>query len=475
MALLRIAVRQTAKMSNMVRTKLSNAARQANAELYQLQTARGPSGHSSQPIHPVAFRRQSRRHGSGSTGTLYYNHLSAIARRWLSSHTAHYYRPTTTAATAARRWPIDRSTFPTSAVSQAVARLPGHARAPFHTMLRPNLTGGALPRTQGGYCYPGSGGGSKRLFSHVPAQPAQQVAAQVGQACRAFWLGGKRARFDGVDPVTGRSRFRAVDAEHDKALRTLHSHGALSQSPGAFVDFRLTPTLTALSPLAAGFPYPMAAPSKGNGGVASLNAEGLLDGLAVDFARALRDINATMADVRRLASLGDLHVQLLDKGHTLRVRFPGLDADAVERLCDDVGVCRGIVGQDEELELPGPNKHETATALKFPFAPDGFPADAGGRARESVPERVLTSPGGSLRSVDGTEIQEAFLDEFAHELEENHWLSSDEEGLSSPRRPGKEGDGYESMSPSLPSSEDFEGLEGIYRFLEECDRAKARV
>jgi len=94
-----------------------------------------------------------------------------------------------------------------------------------------------------------------------------------------------------------------------------------------------------------------------------------------------------------------------------------------------------------------------AVALKFPYAPD---------AKGVL---TITSPGGSLRSHNSAaseQMEDAFLDE----MEDNPWLSSDDH------------EGYESMSPPLFSnsgehcSEDFEGLEGIYRFLEECDKAK---
>jgi len=139
---------------------------------------------------------------------------------------------------------------------------------------------------------------------------------------------------------------------------------------------------------------------------------------------------------------------MLERTNILRVRFPGVDAFTVESLCDDLGVERGVVGEDPDFEATT----GVSVALKFPFAPD------------TSAEKTMTSPGGSLRSLTGHEMEEAFFDE----MDANPWLSDPE--------------GYESMSSPMATpaetaehaSEDFEGLEGIYRFLEECDRAKGR-
>jgi hypothetical protein len=267
---------------------------------------------------------------------------------------------------------------------------------------------------------------------------------------RAFWLGGHRARYDGVDP-NGKVRYRAVNAAQEEARVRLAS--VPRDAPGSFIDFRVSPTITALSPLGVVFPFatteqglkPLACET------ATLHAEGFLDVLSVDFARALQDLSAVMTDLKNLSVLGDLPV-ILEKGSALRVRFPGVDAETVERLCDDIGIRRGVVRQDADFDA----SVGVPVALRFPFAPD-----------EGCETKPLSSPGGSVRSNGSgvTDIGEMFLDEF----EENPWLSPTET------------DGYESMSPDLLSnsgencSEDFEGLEGIYRFIEECDRARARV
>jgi hypothetical protein len=248
----------------------------------------------------------------------------------------------------------------------------------------------------------------------------------------------------------GDKRYRAVTAAHEEACRRF---GRLPRSaPGSFVDFRISPTVTALSPLGAALPGAWSEVH-----AASLNADGFLDVLSVDFARALKDLAAVMSDLKRLSRLGDLPVRL-EGSNRLRVRFPGVDADTVERLCDDVGVQRGIVGQDADFDASA----GVPVALKFPFAPD---------AQDGL-AKTITSPGGSLRShqseLSSLEDDYALLDEF---MEENPWLSS----------PEPEGYGSADGSPRPVSrscghcSADFEGLEGIYRFLEECDRARGRL
>lgn len=422
--------------TKMIRNKLATATRPLNAELQTVPVR-------AQPVHPKALLRQSQRAGAKwySTNSLKTVDLHTIARRFITSGPA-------------PRKTIDRSKLPVSTISRAVSQLPG--RAPFASTLRPNLTGGALPRTAGGYSATGAGRvGGVRYFSHTPAAPAQ-VVQNVSQAVRAFWLSGQRARFDGVDGK-GRSRYVSVSAAQEEMRVKMAAFS--NNLPGSFVDFKISPTITALSPLGAAlavegiFGPTAAAEAFKSAGVpaATLNTEGFLDVLSTDFARALKDLSAVMADLKKLASsLGDLPISM-EKNNILRVRFPGVDADTVERLCDDVGVQRGMVGEDAAFHL----SQGVPVALKFPFAPG---------AEDSV-SQTFTSPGGSMRSHNSvlSEEEDAFLDEF----DDNPWLST-----ASPE------EGYESLSPPVYShsgehcSEEFEGLEGIYRFLEECDCAR---
>lgn len=422
--LLRVAVAKTAKV---VQTKMVAMTRPLQSEFQHLTLKVGRYGR--QPIHPVALLKQQRRSPRLFSASTVQN-VSRVVRRFIA-----------TEPKAAR---FDRSKLPVSNTSRRVAQFSG--RAPFATTLRPNLTGGALPRTAGGY----SLGGSARYFSHTPTAPAQ-VVQNVSQAMRAFFLSGQKLRYDGLGPH-GDRQYRAVSPVENEAM---HKFSSMHQSaPGSFIDFQLSPTVTALSPLAAA----ISSASESSGfkadavaAGASLNTEGFLDVLSADFGRALKDLTAVFADLRRLAVLGDLPI-ILERQHTLRVRFPGVDADTLERLCDDIGVQRGVVGQDPNFDT----SDGVPVALKFPFAPD-------------APES-LRYPGVSIRSNDEFIECSSFEDDdfvreaFMEEIDGNPWLSDPE--------------GYETMSPALSLGEhasEYDGLEGIYRFIEECDRGKGRV
>ena len=413
------------KASKIIRAKLANATRPVNTALEPVLARTNPR----QPIHPSALLRQQKNRRWHSTTSTYRN-INAAVRRFMS----------TGRLQGAPR--LDRSKFLNTQTGRAVAQFTG--RAPFASTLRPNLTGGALPRTAGGYGLGSGHAGGARYFSHTPAAPAQ-VVQNVSAAVRAFWVSGQKAQFDGLT-ARGEKQYCTVSAKQDEATRKMAMFPRIT--PGSYVDFRLNPTVTALSPLAAAFPFPSAGSKVAAFDDISLNTEGFIDVLSGDFARAVKDLTATLADIQRLCSLGDLPIQL-EKGHILRVRFPGVDADTVESLCDDLGLTRGTVGEDLNFE------EETGVpiALRFPFAPGVGIEDT----------QTLTSPGGSLRSEDSFPADE-LLFESLDEMAENPWLSS----------PDLEG--YESMSPPISSgehvSEDFEGLEGIYRFLEECDRSR---
>jgi hypothetical protein len=333
----------------------------------------------------------------------------------------------------------DRSAFPKSSIGNTVTRLT--TRAPFASTLRPNLTGGAFPRTAGGYTLGGGRAGGARYFSHTPAAPVQ-VVNNVSAAVRAFWLSGHKAQFDGMTP-TGNKRYRAITSLQEKTGRKMQSIPKLA--PGSFIDFRVSPTITALSPLGATFPF--ASAMKQN--TPTLNTEGFLDVLSVDFARALKELSAVMNDLKRLSLLGDLAITLEDQS-TLRVRFPGCDAETVERLCNEVGVKRGTIHQDPDFDA----SYGGHMALMFPFA--------------NTSEHILSSPGGSLRSEIGLDL------ENFDDLEENPWLSSPE-GYETMEDFSETESMYFKRSGDPPGSSDYEGLEGIYRFIEECDNARGKI
>ena len=215
----------------------------------------------------------------------------------------------------------------------------------------------------------------------------------------------------------------------------------------------------------------------------SLNTEGLLDILSTDFSRALKDLNAISTDLKRLSKLGDLPLTLPDNS-TLRVHFPGCDALTVENLCNEVGVQRGVVHQDSEFDAFVGSE----MALLFPFASSGTASiisearksarSAKGQRREEVdwtnmisPPQISTPLGFSACSVESLTFDAVGA---------NPWLSSPSgySSISGGDSGGEEPVHFEPTRSTLSSARasetvsGFEGLEGIYRFLEECDMAR---
>jgi len=323
----------------------------------------------------------------------------------------------------------NRSAFPQSATGTAVSRLT--SKAPFASTLRPNLTGGAFSRTAGGYTLGGSRAQGARHFSHTPAAPAQ-VVNNVSAAIRAFCLSGQKAQFNGVN-ARGEKRYRSVTPLQKETSRKMQM--VARNAPGSFIDFPVSPVVTALSPLGATFPFGSAMEQS----APTLNTEGFLDVLSVDFTQALKSLAVTMNDLKRLASFGDLPITL-EQNSVLRVRFPGCDAESVERLCNEAGVQRGMIHQDKDFDA----SVGAEVALIFPFAPTS--------------EYTLSSPGGSLRSQTGHDYEE---------MDANTWL----EGYETESESGSE---FFSKPSELinSSSADYEGVEGIYRFIEQCDNAR---
>ncbi|KAI0459252.1 hypothetical protein F5B21DRAFT_456011 [Xylaria acuta] len=425
---LRLARSTAFKATKLIRSKLASVTRPVNAAVEPVFIRTQPR----HPVHPVAFLRQQKNRRWHSTTSTYKN-IDAAVRRFMST------------GRIGEIPRIDRTRFLNTQTGRAVSQITG--RAPFASTLRPNLTGGALPRTAGGYGLGSGRVGGARYFSHAPASQAQ-VFQNVSAAVRAFWISGQKAQFDGLNH-RGEKRYRAVSALQDEASRKM---AAVSRhTAGSYVDFRLNPVITSLSPLAGAFPYPSAGFKAPVLDATTLNTEGFLDVLSVDFARALKDLTSTLADIKKLSTLGDLPIQL-EKAYILRVRFPGVDADTVESLCDDLGLTKGIVREDSNFDV----EMGVPLALRFPYAPEKATDDRG--------LLTLTSPGGSLRSEDSFPEEYELFGVF-EELDENPWLSASDL------------EGYETMSPPSSGehcSEEFEGLEGVYRFLEECDRAQGR-
>ncbi|KAJ5366591.1 hypothetical protein N7541_000532 [Penicillium brevicompactum] len=353
----------------------------------------------------------------------------------------------------------------TSRVVSGLSRLSG--RAPFASTLRPNLTGGTLGRTAGGYAIGAGRFGGARYFSHGPAAPAQ-VIQNVSQGVRAFFLSGQKARFDGIDPRTGEKRFKTVSSLQDQAERKMNA--VPRTASGSFVDFEVSPTITALSAFGG----------QEKGSAATLNSEGLMDLLSADFARALKDFAAVMNDLKRISTLGDLPVILHDRS-TIRVHFPGCDSETVEQLCGEAGVQRGRIGQDEDFDV----RTGADLALLFPFAPSVAPASDIDYYFEKAPKpqscsdldwqgmmtpesitpssKGLSRDSGNAISFDDGELFGA-----------NPWKSSS--ASYSSINISELGDNPffpEVSSAGQPETTSaYDGSDGIYKFLAECDRAQ---
>ncbi|KAL8737310.1 MAG: hypothetical protein Q9181_001801 [Wetmoreana brouardii] len=403
----------------------------------------------SQPIHPHALLKQSR---------------SAALRNFSSQ-----------AAT--------RPSFQASKFGQAVTRSFG---SPFASTLRPNLTGGALPRSAGGY---GLGGTTRgvRHFSHTGVAQAQ-VIQNVSAGMRAFCIGGGKARFDGFDQKTGMKRFKAVSEAENRVLRKIQKSASVWVR-GTNLEFRLNPTITALS---ASIPTPTRSSLERQ----TLATAGIIDKLSVDFAHALKDLSAIHIDLKRLAALGDLPISLIKLHHggsTLCIRFPGCDGETVSRLCDEVGVRRGVVREDEAWS----DDKDVEMALLFPFAPNKSASDSyNGSAQypETIhadnaiaPEQVEWRNMMSPHRVDGYGSDEdlAGFDQIATPMSGETPRSAHEclntqspSGYESLRESDFAVDDPHHYRHSRPrrhqgsGSDDIKDLESIYRFLAECDEAR---
>lgn len=315
-----------------------------------------------------------------------------------------------------------------------------------------------------------------RHFSHTPSAQAQ-VVQNVSAGIRAFVVGGGKARYDGIDSRSGAKKYRAVTKSQDQVLESLSRPAPCL---GSSLEFRVSPIVTALG-------------SSFSPSASTLNTSGLLDTLATDFARALRDLSLVLTDLRRLASLGDLPLTLTHtpSGPTLVVRFPGCDAKAVESLCDEVGVRRGIVKEDEAWR----GDKAAEMALLFPFAStDDAMSDTGDeyfepatvkREPEKLDWRHMLSPSERRSATARSEISSG-MTTFTELGNYNPILTPLEspEGYESLRASdfGSEDPpmdyhqqpeaGLHSKGSERSASEEYEGLEGIYKFLTECEQAR---
>jgi len=280
---------------------------------------------------------------------------------------------------------------------------------------------------------------------------------------RAFVLSGKGVQYDGTDRKTGRKRFKTVTPLTKKMASKIAAIPMVTR--GSSLIFELAPTITALSAFAA--------PSEQ--GMTLANPE-LLANLQRDFTRNLQDTYGTLSDLCKLSTLGALPLVFLPPS-SIRVHFPGCDAETVERLCLDLGIERGVIVQDEGFD----EQKSVEMALLFPFAPSN--ASSSPKSYNAAPRReglywadLLTptpSPQGYSPLFDHSPYTDAGAD----------FISPDNRGGSSPdihqfssvgssvSEAGMFFQPLDEVAPIRPvATEEFEGVEGIYRFLEECER-----
>ena len=382
-----------------------------------------------QPLHPLARIRQNQ-------------------SRWFSTARGGVRHFTSASGRSAR---FDRASIPKSRIGSYITQSTG--RAPFASTLRPNLTGGALGRTAGGYGMGSGKVGGARFFSHGPASQAQ-VVQNVSQAVRAFMIGGQKAQYNGVSPQ-GDKRYKAVSSLQEETGRKLSS--LPSATPGSRLEFMINPTITAITPLhaVAGFSASEQVETD------HLNTNGLMDVLSIDFSRQLKELAAVLNDLKRLSALGDLPITY--EGSALRVHFPGCDSDTVERLCDELTISRGTVIQDHDFDAFA----GTEIALLFPFAPSEEASEVESLFEEpmydSWPKKKILSIGDMF-----TPSSPAYSTQSESGMEEVY--------LEDPLSPSPSG--YESVrtSSSYGSNKhnplEYQGFEGIYRFIEELDSVR---
>jgi len=271
-------------------------------------------------------------------------------------------------------------------------------------------------------------------------------------------ISGNKAQFDGTHPRTGEKRYKSVTALQAQVNRKTSK--LPKSTPGSFIDFSVNPTITALTPLSTVPGFSSDYSSKQN-----LNSEGLLEILSVDFSRALRDLAAVLNDLKRLASIGDLPISY--HASSLCVHFPGCDAGTVEKICNELGVQRGVIRQDSDFD----SFVGTEIALLFPFAPSRTPSESSFfakdvDARHEIDWRHMMTPEHRMTSEEySTHSENGFNDADFEDLEdENPWLSSPS-GYESLHNSDLE----DSESHDLHTPLEYQGIEGIYRFMEHCE------
>ena len=399
------------------------------------------AGNTSQPTHPLAFLRQVRSSRFGGYGGRFFS--TGGIRSKLSQLKFDL--------------PKARRTFQTSTrVGSVIAK--SSQPQPFASTLRPSLTGGAFPRRAGGYTL-----GGARNFSSTTCANAS-VVQNVSQAVRAMILKGERARYDGVDPVSGNPRYQRVGPVENKVaakVRTSTLFVQNQQSKGTTLRFRLAPTVTAVS------------------ATRSTGFAAASDRLERDLAKAVNELIAINREIKKLVSrLGDLPVNLEHRatGPSLEIRFPGCDQRNVESLCDELGIMRGVVIEDEAWAQNDSGDKDVQMALLFPFADDSdhqvsYPR----RSYSNDDNDLLAHENLSTIAADDFHLRTprtatSFLSFL--EREDDSGIDDLSDMLSTPANEDDTAGTPPAASENSSGGGDFGGIEGIYRFLRECDELR---
>jgi len=173
----------------------------------------------------------------------------------------------------------------------------------------------------------------------------------------------------------------------------------------------------------------------------------------------------------------------------LRIHFPGCDAETVERLAEELGLQRGVIRQDDDFDT----YNGTEIALLFPFAASQTPSECSFYEksvshRKPNPDFVWWGEAGvfgdappspilkNLPTPDFSTLSDTGMEMEGFDEQDNPWLSSPSgyESLHSSElddsgRCYEQSDRNSSQTPL-----EYQGIEGIYRFINEIDTAARR-
>jgi hypothetical protein len=164
----------------------------------------------------------------------------------------------------------------------------------------------------------------------------------------------------------------------------------------------------------------------------------------------------------------------------------------VEALCRELNIKRGMVGQDEDFDA----RNGTEIALLFPYAPSNTASEAcledNRRPTKRVkrdqlewtsmlaPIQVELPQSAGYSHMSATSHSSDEFDIVDGAIGPNPWLSSPS-GYSSLHGSDERDDVAMYFQTGINPAKDqagragagYEGLEGIYRFIEQCDRARS--